>query len=402
MSEDLAFRYAALDRAGRQVRDVVRAVDARAAAQALAAQGLTPLSLEADKSAARQGRSRDFNFSEKMAVIGQLALMVEAGVSLLEALQTVTPGVVANKGRAKLEATIAALKRGEPFDEALVSHAPGFPFYVYAMTRVGQATGRLGQVLRDAAEQMGAENRLRREFAGAMTYPAFLMTAGVSAVLFIFTQVVPRFSTMLGDKLGSAPLVSRLVLRTGAWSNAHMPLVFGAVALLAGLIAAAVYTPSIRKAVYVFARKTPLIGGLLRRREIAAWARLCGFSLSNGVGLLEAAALARRGALEGPFRDGLVQFERDLKVGVAIDVSLGRHTELTAMDLSLLRAGQKSGALPKMFLYVADAYEARLKDDLKRLTTLVEPITIGLIAVLVGTLAISIVLALVSVYDTIQ
>jgi general secretion pathway protein F len=401
MSDDLAFRYSALDRAGRQVRDVVRAVDARAAAQALTAQGLTPLSVEPDRVAGRQGRKRDFSFAEKMAVIGQLALMVEAGVSLLEALQTVTPGIVANRGRAKLEATIAALKRGEPFAVALEANAPGFPFYVYAMTRVGQATGRLGEVLRDAAEQMQAEDRLRRDFAGAMTYPAFLMTAGVSAVLFIFTQVVPRFSGMLGDKLGSAPLVSRIVLRTGAWSNAHMPLVFGVVAAFILLVMTAVYTPSIRQSVYGIARRAPLIGGLLRRREIAAWARLCGFALSNGVGLLEAANLARLGALPGPFREGLTQFERDLKAGVAIDVSLGRHTELTAMDLSLLRAGQKSGALPKMFLYVADAYEARLKDDLKRLTTLVEPITIGLIAVLVGTLAISIVLALVSVYDTI-
>jgi general secretion pathway protein F len=399
--DDISFKYTAVDRTGRQVKDVVKAKDARAAARSLAAEGLTPLSLVEEKSAAKSGKDRDLTFAERVAVLRQIALMVEAGVGLLEALQTVTGGVVAIRGRVALEKVIAALKRGEAFAAAMQAHAPGYPFYVYAMSRVGEATGQLAQVLSDAAEQMSYENRLRREFRGALTYPALLMTIGVLVVFFIFTQVVPKFSAMVGDKLGSMPLISRVVFKLSAVANAHLVVILVIIGALVATLVAAVANARVRQWIYSAAHGMPVVGALLKAREIAAWARLLGFALDNGVLLLDAAALARSGAPEGPFKRGLEQFERDLKSGVDVDASLGRHTELELMDLSLLRAGQKSGKLARMFLFVADRYDGILKDRLKTLTAVIEPVTIGLVAILVGTLAIAIMLSLVSVYSTI-
>ncbi len=85
-----------------------------------------------------------------------------------------------------------------------------------------------------------------------------------------------------------------------------------------------------------------------------------------------------------------------------MDVSLGRNTALSAMDLSLLRVGQRSGALPAMFAALADKYDSELKDTLKRVTSLLEPAAVGLIAVMVGVIALSLVMALSSIYDTVS
>jgi type II secretory pathway component PulF len=159
---------------------------------------------------------------------------------------------------------------------------------------------------------------------------------------------------------------------------------------------------AVRHGIYAAARAAPVTGRLLKAREIGAWARLLGFSLDSGVLLLDAAALARTGAPEGPFKHGLEQVERDLKAGVAVDVSLGRHTQLELMDLSLLRAGQKSGQLAKMFLVVADRYDARLRDGLKQATAIIEPATILFVAIMVAILAVAVMLSLVSVYGTIS
>jgi general secretion pathway protein F len=398
---DVAFRYTALDRGGRRVKDVVLARDLRAASRALSATGLTPLSLREEKAAAKRTGDRGLKFTERVAVLSQLALMVEAGVSLLESVDTVAAGIVASRGKAQFEAVMAALKRGEAFARAMETHAPGFPFYVYAMMGVGEATGRLGEVLNEAASQMAYEDRLRRDFINALTYPAFLLAAGLSAVFFIFTQVVPRFSAMIGDKRDKMPAISKLVLDVGEAANTHMPLVLLAMGTMGAMGVFAALNPRIRQALYDFGHGVPVVGDLLRAREISSWARLTGFALQSGVGLLESAALARRTTPEGAFRRGLEQFERDLKAGVAVDVSLGRNTRLTIMDLSLLRAGQKSGALGKMFNFLSDAYDAKLKDNLKRLTALVEPIAIGMISILVGAVALSLILALSSVYDSV-
>jgi len=400
--DDLIFRYTALDRQGRRVRDVIRARDERGAARALAADGLTTLSLRPETTRGPASlKARDFNFAERVSVLRQIALMVQAGVNILETLETVAAGATAVKGRASLEAVIGALKRGEPFAAALSEHAPGFPFYVYAMSRVGEATGHLGEVLDEAAEQMAYEHKLRREFLGALYYPAFLMAAGFAAVAFLLTRVVPVFAQMAGDN-PDLPLISKVVFRAGALAQTQFVPIAIALGLIVMGIVLAVANPKVRAGAYRLIHRAPILGGILKAREVAGWARLIGFALKSGVLLLDAAALARQGAPEGPFRDGLQTFERDLKAGVDVDVSLGRHTRLEAMDLALLRAGQKSGQLPRMFLYVAERYDALLKDRLQRVTAMVEPATIGVVALFVALLAVSIMLSLTSVYESIS
>lgn len=396
-----SWRYTAVGADGRRVRDVVDAADAGSAMRALSLQGLTPLDLQeaAAVSGAAGGGERAFRHGERVLVLRQLALMVEAGVTLLEALETVAAGVEAGRGRRELAAVGSALTRGEPLAASLEAHAPGFPLYLYAMARVGERTGRLGEVLREAAEQMAYEDRLRRDVFNALTYPAFLLAAGFTAVMFIFTQVVPRFAAMIGERRVNMPLASRLILDIGLWANANLIFVLGAVGLFVLGVITAIADKGVRAAAYGLARRAPLVGSVLQAREIVGWARLMAFSLSNGLQLLDGAALARQATPPGPFHDGLERFEQDLRAGLAVDTSLARHTRLTRMDLSLLHAGQKSGALPRMLHFLAEGYDARLRDTLKRATALVEPIAIGAISIIVGAVALSLVLALSSVYE---
>jgi len=397
--DDLTFKYTAMDRSGRQIRDVVRARDARAATRALVAEGLTPISVQETRVRAAGGRNRDLTFSEKVAVLRQLGLMVEAGVGLLEAVQTVAPGIVATRGRAKMEGVAAALKRGESFGVALETQAPGFPFYVYAMCRVGEATGKLAEVLNEAGEQMAFEHKLRRDVVSAMVYPAILTVVGIAVVIFMLTFVMPNFKGMIGDNQDKLPWISKMMFGLSDLVNSHFLLMgLGAGALVFGLVAA-LSNRAMRAQLYTGSRNLIGVGSIIKAREITSWARLLGFSLTSGVNLLEAAALSRQGAADGPFRQGLEQFERDLKGGVDVAESLSRHTELTAMDLSLLRAGQKSGTLARMFLYIAEGYEAKLRDRLKQATSFIEPLAILFIAVMVALLALSIVLAMLTTYE---
>ncbi|MEJ8406347.1 type II secretion system F family protein [Brevundimonas vesicularis] len=387
-----------MTRDGRMTKGILTAADETAVLRRLAADGMTVVNVRA---AARKsdGQNRDLRPAERVLVLRQLGLMLEAGVSLLEAMDTVAQGMQAQKGRTQFNAVIAALRNGESFGAAMEERAPGFPAYLYAMARVGEASGRIAEVLKQAAEQMAYEDRLRREFANAMTYPAFLLMAGLGAVAFIFTQVVPRFGAMIGEDRSRVPAVSRWVLSAGEYANAHLPLI----GIVAGTIVALgiiiVTNPSVREKTYTLAHGFVVIGTVIQAREIAAWARLTAFALTNGVPLLQAVALARAAVPIGPFRQGLNQLETDLKAGLTLDASLAAHTKLEAMDLSLLRAGQRSGAVGSMFGFMADNYENRLRDNMKRMTSLLEPAAIGAISLIVGFVALSLVLALSSVYE---
>lgn len=396
---DLAFQYEAVGRDGQVSRGVVTAPDEAGVMRRLARDGLTPLKIRPAVMETEKGRERGLKPTERVLILRQLAIMLEAGVSLLESLETVVQGIQALKGRRQFQAAIAALRRGDSFGHAMVEHVPGFPEYVYAMVRVGEASGRIAEVLKQAGEQMAYEDRLRKDFSNAMTYPAFLAFAGVAAVTFIFTQVVPRFATMVGEDRSNVPAVSRWVLSAGEFANANIGIVGFTIAALVALIAVVVMNPAVRTWAYTAAHGLPVIGPVIQSREIASWARLTAFALNNGVPILSATALARAAVPLGPFRAGLNMLESDLRAGLTLDASLSAHTKLEAMDLSMLRAGQKSGAVGAMFGFMADNYEARLRDRMKRMTALLEPAAIATISLLVGFIALSLVLALSSVYE---
>nr|WP_313427697.1 type II secretion system F family protein [Brevundimonas diminuta] len=399
MTDQLTFQYEAAGRDGRMVKGMIGAADEAVAMRRLAADGLTVVRIRPAAAPKAEGRERGLKTAERVLVLRQMALMLEAGVSLLEALDTVAQGMQARKGRRQFQAAIAALRRGESLGDALEEHAPGFPDYVYAMARVGEASGRIAEVLKEAAEQMAYEDRLQRDFANAMTYPAFLCFAGVAAVGFIFTQVVPRFGAMIGDDRENIPAMSRWVLQAGEFANANLGVVAVTAALVIAAVVLIVKNAAFRERAYTVAHGLPVVGPVIQSREIASWARLTAFALNNGVPLLSAAALSRAAVPIGPFRQGLDLLESDLKAGMTLDASLGAHTRLEAMDLSLLRAGQKSGAVGAMFGFMADNYEARLRDRMKRMTSLLEPMAIAVISIVVGFVALSLVLALSSVYE---
>ncbi len=399
MSSTLDYQYEAASRDGRTVRGIITADNEAAAIRRLSSDGLIVVRIAPAVSARNTARNRDLKPAERVLVLRQLGLMLEAGVSLLEALDTVAQGMQAAKGQKQFQAAISALRRGDSLGQALEDHVPGFPEYLYAMARVGEASGRIAEVLKQAAEQMAYEDRLRKEFGNAMTYPAFLLCAGLAAVAFIFTQVVPRFADMIGDDRSRIPAVSRWILSAGEFANANI----GVVAIGLGLIVAAgLFTatnPAIKARAYGLAHRLPVIGNVIQAREVSSWARLTAFALNNGVPILSATALARAAVPEGPFREGLDKLDGDLKSGLTLDASLATHTRLEAMDLSLLRAGQRSGAVGAMFGFMADNYENRLRDSMKRLTALLEPTAIAVISLIVGFVALSLVLALSSVYE---
>ena len=149
-SSERTFRYHAVGRDGRAVVDVVRAADERAALRRLSDEGLTVTRVDELAAGRRALASRGLRLSERVLIMRQLALMLEAGVPLLEALETVTQGIESQSGRGQFEAVIAALRHGEPLGKALAEHAPGFPFYVYPMADIGEASGRVPDVLRQA------------------------------------------------------------------------------------------------------------------------------------------------------------------------------------------------------------------------------------------------------------
>lgn len=392
-----SFRYEAINADGTLLKGEVEGRDVREASRELKRRGLTPVALDPAKAKALKGRKKALGIREHMLAIGELAMLVEAGVPLAEALPTLAErGDDGALARAFTEMD-RQLKRGRSILEALRAGFPGLPPYVFQLVEAGAETGELGAALKDAAAQMEAEDRLNQELRNALTYPIVLVLAGISAVLFIFVAVVPRFAAMFAGRLNEIPALSRWVLSIGVFVNDNLVLSLSG---FAGAIALAVLgfrRPETRRQLFELGLRIPVIGPWLAEQEIARWSGMMAKLLANKVALMRALELARGALRSAQLGQQMSQVERVVRGGQALSRAIGDHTRFDATSLNLIRVGERAGHLAEMLASLAALHERTSRDRLKRVLSLIEPMAILVIGGVIGVFLIAIILAITSV-----
>lgn len=402
MSQEQSFSYKAIDAAGVAFDGVISASTRADAVRKLSKDGVVVIELRESSITSKKRilGSEKISTTDRVLLLRQLSLLAKAGIDLLDALDTVGGGIE-GKLSAQMRAVSASLRKGDRLADAFVTNAPDFPDYVYALISAGEASGSLGKVLEDAATLLAFDERVRRDIMTSLTYPLFLICAGVGAIGFLFYEVVPRFSAMIGEGRSKLTGLSAFVLGAGEVFRANAPLIIAALAVAVLAAVAALSQPAGRRGLYSAAHAMPVVGSLMLSRERAIWARIMSFALASGVPILEAADLAGRSIPGGRLKRGLGAANRSIRAGKTVDEAFSEAGILQRIDRSLLKAGQRSGQLPAMFGFMASRHEDNLKDDLKRATALVEPIAISTVALAIGAVAIGLVTAMSSVYETI-
>lgn len=346
-------------------------------------------------------RHRKLTRDHSILLLRQLSVMIGAGVQLLDAIETLAASLPGTEASEKLRLTAQALRRGDRFGDALEASLPVYPSYVYGLVRAGEASGKLARVLEEAAQQLAFERRVERDVLNALTYPAFLVVSGAGSVGFLLYFVVPRFATMLESSRSQPTGISRFVLETGVAFHDNAVFILSILAAALVLLIVLSRTPATRAALSQLAHATPGLRALLSARQRTAWSRVAALSLDAGVGILDAIALAAGALPEGRLKTAVMGAIPALRAGRGIDAAFSEAGAISQVDASLLRAGQRSGALAKMMHTIADRHEEDLRDSLKRLTVIVEPMAIATVALMVGGIVLALASALVGVYETI-
>ena len=395
----MKYQYGAYDARGRHQKGVIEADRPREAQRLLQQQGLTVSEISPHVTAqkGRFGKSRRLKPQDLYLALEELSLLLDAGVPLASAVG----GLTAETGQPELSAGFGivetALKSGEDFGSALKAGMPLYPDYVFRMVEAGQATGQLSRALKDGGTQMAYEENVRNEIRNALTYPSILILAGISAILFIFVVVVPRFASMINRTGADVPWLSAAVINTGLFFNENLGLLLIAVAALVALGVAMSRRPEVRLAVMETAYRLPVLGGWLREAEVARWAGMLSTMLGNRVPVLEAMQMARSSAGLPSFRAKLDLAERLVKGGQGLAKALSRQQILTDTAINLIRVGEEAGQLPEMLRSVWRLYDKSGRDRMKRFLLLLEPAAIIVIGGMVGIIVTAIMLAITSI-----
>lgn len=359
-------------------------------------QGLTPLVLEPVQR--RFGSRRRLKSEELNMAIHELATLLSAGVSLVEAVEALERTTHHASLASAFERIGNGLRQGKSFPRMLEGVGLPLPDYAYQLVAAGELSGNLAGALHDCARQLEYERHTREEIRSALIYPSILVLSGLLAVATLFVFVVPKFSHLLNE-VSELPWLAWVVLSFGAWSAGRAGWLLAVLVLGAVIAGAYLAKKEVRQRVMDQAARLPVVGPWMIQAEVAQWAKVLGTLLGNRIPLVDALHLSASGIRLGRLRVALERVTRDVRAGSSLSSALEARQATTAIGANLIRVGERSGQLAEMLVSLAELHEGAGRVRMRRVLALVEPLAILLIGAAFGLIITGVVLAITSAND---
>jgi len=372
-------------------------------ARELRKQGLTPIYVGvAPKSASLEIKLPSFGGGKRRDVLfftQELSTLLTSSVPLDRALSITAELTERANFRFIVLDVLRVLKSGRSLADSLATHPEYFTDLYVNMVRAGEASGSLAVVFERLAEFERTRDDLRNFIISAMIYPALLATVGVASIGILLGFVVPRFATIFEEGHMKMPTPTRIMLAASNFVHSY-----------GWLMLAVVVTAAIAWRVYVRTDagrlwwdgtrlKLPLLGDALLKAETSRFARAMATLIANSVPLVQAIAIAAATLNNRTISGAMGAVALGVKRGEGIATPIRKAAVFPPLAAHLLTVGEETGRLDTMFARMADIYENDTRASIKRFTAIFEPVIILVMGILVGTLILSMLLAITSIND---
>jgi general secretion pathway protein F len=398
------FNYIALDPSGEKVKGRLDATDEKTLAAILRSRGVYLMEAKRDSAGASKGVRKLFKGRSKVtdSEVGlftyQLSSLLEAGVPLDKAVSILSGLAEGAPLRELLESISEGIQGGRSFADCLAGH-PCFPEIYVNTVRAGEAGGGLDAALTRMNSYMEESARIKDEVTSALIYPLILAVLGGGAVVFMLIFVVPRFAAVFEDLGGAVPTPAKILMAASHVSSRYFWIAPVVSAGMWALVKKIGGTPEGRLKLDGIKLRVPVIGPVLRKSAIARFARTLGTLLKSGIQILEALALSARAAGNTALEKELRPVMDGVRKGGGVARPMAESGAFPRLAVHMLTVGEETGRLDEMLLKLASGYEHEVKTSLKRLMAALEPAIIILMALVVGFIVISLLLAVFSLNE---
>ena len=395
------FAYRAVSPSGSATSGEIEAGSRAQAVTAVRRLGLSPLDLTevAAPKQVKHGRADGKTRAAVTKTIGELAVLIGAGLQLDRALALSIENIELPAVRAQFFEILSSVKEGMPLSRAMAGNDALFSPMAVAMTEAGEADGNLGGALGRLAEALGQADDLRNLITTSMIYPVILLVIAVGVILLMLLFVVPQFESLFagaGDKL---PAASQLVMGASQSLRAHGWLMLGGVLLLYFGLRQWLRQPSMKLGVDRMILRTPQLGMLVRYIDTARFARTLSVLVTGGVPLPVALAMAQRAIGNREIGDAVAKVASGVKEGEGLTAPLAAANVLPKLALGFLRTGEETSQLGPMLGKLADVLDRDVKIRLQRLIGLLTPAITVILGVTVAAIIGSIMTAILGFND---
>ncbi len=390
------YQYNAVTLDGEKKRGTMECDDPQRLTEKLREQNLYIVDYKINSSARSKGKK--LKPMELADFCRQIGTMLSSGVVLIKAVKIILERDMDPKIKNVYTNLYQSLKQGLSLSEAMEEQEGVFPPMLINMYKAGEVSGSIDVTSMKMAAHYEKEERLNSKIKSAMTYPAILGVITVAVIFLLFTVVLPKFGSMFTDDI---PPVTRFMFNVSDFMQSSWYVVILVIALIVVLVKFLKTQRPIRIALDKFKLKIPKIGKLLKIIYTARFARTLSSLYASGISLVEALSIAK-GTIGNEYISS--QFDslvKEVRTGMTVSQAISQVDGFDPKLASTILIGEETGKLDEMLDSTADSFDYESEQATGRMTALIEPIMLVVMAVIVGTVMISVIMPIYGMYDNI-
>lgn len=381
----LSFRYTARDPStGQYVKAEVQAEDERAASRLITKEGLVPIDITLAEKSVSGLRSR-FNrvkTKEKVIFSRQLSTLINAGLPLVQSLRTVNQQTASKPLKVVIGKVIADVEAGSTLSAAMSKHPQVFNRVYISLVAAGEASGTLDKALERLAIQQEKDADLISKVRGAMVYPIIVLLVMLLVVGFMLVKVLPQVQILYEGLPGAElPLITKILLSISNFAIKFWWILLIIVGLAAFFTSRWARTAGGRRVMDRLKMHAWPIGPLFMKMYMARFARTGTTLVASGVPLIQMLEITGDAVDNMHIKDSLTKAADKVKGGKSLSDSLTHDPNFLELVPNMLRIGEQSGSLEQMLGKTAEYYEKEVDDQIKTISTIVEPVLMVVLGV---------------------
>ncbi|MBN2330013.1 MAG: type II secretion system F family protein [Candidatus Omnitrophica bacterium] len=411
------YSYKALDKGGKEIKGSIEATGEEAVVERLRSMGYYVTQVNRQKGSVGQADLMDLPLVRAIGKVlsrgkvglkhisafsRQLATLIGAGLPLLRSLQILQEQVEDRNLKEALDGITESVEGGSTLSEAMAKYPRIFNRLYVNMVRAGEIGGALERVLDRLATFQEKAQAIRSKVKGAMFYPVSVLTIcfGVVGVILVF--VVPKFVEMYEGMGGELPWMTQLLadLGEGLVTYWYAPVLF-----VVGMIMFFKTVNSIDQGRYILDKiklRLPIFGSIIQKSSIANFARTFGTLLDTGVPILQTLLIVKDTSSNEVVARAMVEIHSSIRDGDTISEPMKSFPVFPPLVVHMIAVGEETGAIDKMLLKIAEAYEREVDDAIEGMSKLIEPLLIVVLGGIIGTVVVALYLPIFNISQQIK
>ncbi|RUM42268.1 MAG: hypothetical protein DSY34_02200 [Desulfurobacterium sp.] len=392
------FTYKGYDREGKEQRGVVEASSRSSAVSILKSKGIFPYEIKEVVTKKKFSFSlfrHSFSNQELAIFFRTLATLLDAGISLVEAIESLSEEVKEDRKKLFLSTVVNSLREGKNLSESLREAGIKDPIIV-SFVSSGEKGGTLVQNLEVIASILEKREEMKSILINALIYPVVLLTVAIGVVIFMMVTVIPKIVSIYTSMKLALPLSTKITLAISNGFVHYYPVILLSILLI--VLIFLLLEKKEKEKLDKLKLQIPVFGRLILYIELQRFLETLSSLLRAGVPIVDAMTSAIYTVKNDNLRDKLFRIHEELKKGKSLVNLFSREIkELPVVVLQLIKAGEQSGNLATLLLKASNFLRTEVEVRIKNLTSLLEPATMLLVGLIVGFIVFSLLLPIVGI-----